>query len=693
MFPLCIWALGLILMCLGSAQNKTVIKKTTGTTGVGGTFGISHPGDTITYHNDPQRTGWNHTESILTPANVTPTTFGLLATVDLDDQVDTQPLVVADQVIEGEGAHTVVYVTTERNSVYAIDSLSGAILKKKNLGTPVPIPLGCRNNGLNVGINGTPTIDLPAHTMYVITYTMQNGKPSYQLHALDLSNLRDMPGSPVTVAASHPVQGGRPPYHFNPEVQRQRSALLLVNGNVYAAFASFCDYSPQESRGWLLGWNAGTLAPLATNELTNTLVEAHASPGKVVQTPPISLADTGSQWFLSSIWMSGYGVAADASGNLFFTTGNSEYRLDTYTGTTNIQESAVKVRGDLSRVLDLFTPSDFFELDKADWDFGSGGLMVLPDQPGPVPHIAVAAGKKGDLYVLNRDNMGGLSNPDRPHHVAVGECWCGPSYYQGSDGVGRVVSSGGLTVMTWKIHTALERQQPARPTLVADASGASLPAGPQDGGFFTAVSSNGTKPNTAIIWAVARPSGEDNHLTLAAFDGTAKGQVLRQLWSGPAGLWPNTGTPSHPLTITGNANIVPTVAHGRVYVAGYRDFPQYIVPGSSPRPRYRSFLFIFGLVEGAFEHSSPFPQLQLPTGDAFWGVVKSVTGSTVVISLRNEKTLQIDLSDALKAGRTIFPIVGMNVWATGTLHRNGILQCRSMTRAKGPASWGVDTAK
>jgi hypothetical protein len=65
----------------------------------------------------------------------------------------------------------------------------------------------------------------------------------------------------------------------------------------------------------------------------------------------------------------------------------------------------------------------------------------------------------------------------------------------------------------------------------------------------------------------------------------------------------------------------------------------------------------------------------------------------IVAEQRNEKTLEIDLSDALKAGRAILPRVGMNVWATGTLRRNGILQCRSMTRAKGPASWGVDTAK
>src|ERR1019366_8284712 len=84
--------------------------------------------NTITYHNDSQRTGWNQAENTLTPANVTPGTFGFITKVILDDQVDTQPLVVTNQEIAGQGNHTAVYVTTESNTVYAIDSWSGSIL-------------------------------------------------------------------------------------------------------------------------------------------------------------------------------------------------------------------------------------------------------------------------------------------------------------------------------------------------------------------------------------------------------------------------------------------------------------------------------------------------------------------------------------------------------------------------------------
>jgi hypothetical protein len=68
-----------------------------------------------TYHYDNNRTGWNQRETVLTPANVGSTSFGLLKTVALDDQVDAQPLVVPGvQITAGEyqGTHDVVYVAT-----------------------------------------------------------------------------------------------------------------------------------------------------------------------------------------------------------------------------------------------------------------------------------------------------------------------------------------------------------------------------------------------------------------------------------------------------------------------------------------------------------------------------------------------------------------------------------------------------
>jgi hypothetical protein len=175
-----------------------------------------------TYHNDSQRTGWNQTKTTLTTANVSPATFGLVASTSLDDQVDTQPLIVTNQTIQGQGVHNVVYVATESNTIYAIDALSGAVLKSHNFGPPVDVEVtvGSYNNGPDLGINGTPTIDVRAQTMYFVAYVlMGTNNPVYQFHAISLSGLQDLPGSPVTVAASHALTDGSA-YLFNPFVQR-----------------------------------------------------------------------------------------------------------------------------------------------------------------------------------------------------------------------------------------------------------------------------------------------------------------------------------------------------------------------------------------------------------------------------------------------------------------------------------------
>ncbi|MGC2222632.1 MAG: hypothetical protein WA624_09825 [Methylocella sp.] len=106
--------------------------------------------------------------------------------------------------------------------------------------------------------------------------------------------------------------------------------------------------------------------------------------------------------------MSGYGIAADPTGNLFFSTGNSG--PCTYDGVRNIQESVAKVDPTLVNLLSIFTPADENLLDQNDGDLSSGGMLVVPTQPGPFPNLAVAAGKEGTMYLLNRDSLGGFTS-------------------------------------------------------------------------------------------------------------------------------------------------------------------------------------------------------------------------------------------------------------------------------------------
>jgi hypothetical protein len=193
---------------------------------------------------------------------------------------------------------------------------------------------------------------------------------------------------------------------------------------------------------------------------------------------------------------------------------------------------------------------------------------VLPDLPGALPHLAVAAGKDGNMYFMNEGDLGGYS-PTQNNVLGtyqVGGCWCGQSYYvDPTDGLGRVVSSGGNTVGVWKVQTS--------PTVAltnvtnAGISGSSV----QDPGFFTTISSNGT--SNPIIWAISRPATNNNGapISLYAFNPESGGSTMTQLFHATAGAWPNTG---------GNANLVPVVANGLVFVASNQQLQIFGLTGT-----------------------------------------------------------------------------------------------------------------
>jgi hypothetical protein len=517
-----------------------------------------------TYRYDNLRTGWNSSETILTAASF-PSKFGVLATVLVDGEIIAQPLVVpGPQVANGSlTTDDIVYVVTQGNSVYAIDASTGAILLSVNLGATA-VQLG----GTPWGIMSTPVIDPASQTLFVIDYynstpSGPSPTPTYQLHALSLSTLKDQAGSPRTIAALHHLTDGST-YTFNAAVTRQRPALLLQNGNVYAGFGSNADLSPDQSRGWLLGWNETTL--VLFNDRLNDSETASAD------------APVNPPFYLTSIWMSGYGIAGDGTpttqGDVYFATGNSDCNwmvvpepcppATTWNGVTQVQESVVRVSGLLTPLRGVFTPKiapTTLTMDMNDNDLGSGGVLVLPPLNGN--YLAVAAGKDGRLFFLNRPPTGGLTKISTNYSLAP--CWCGPSYFVGSDGIARVVMSHGNTIQTFHVNVTVS---PPKLSLVG-ASATVGAGGTQDPGFFTSVSSNGTTPGSAIIWAVSRPDGSDPNnptaVKLYAFSAISSCSgttcTYAQLYSAEAGAWPN---------ILNNANIVPVVANGKVYVAsGY----------------------------------------------------------------------------------------------------------------------------
>jgi len=647
------------LLALGCQPHGiTSPPPTTGTTNLPpGVFAVS------TYHYDNLRSGWNSQEKQLDYTNVNNASLSVQA-IHLDnvnDQVDAQPLVALNVQIAG-GKHDVVYVATEANNIYAFDAYTGARLNMVNLGPPVQV--SCQYNGPVVGITGTPAIDAQSSTMYVITYnTDSSNNPVYFIHALDLATLTDKV-PPQQITASQTLSDGKTTFKFNAAWQRQRPGLLLTNGKVYAGFGGFCDAGGDQARGWALGWQAGSLAPLPANLLTNTLTsEPHGM-------------------FLSGVWMSGYGIAGDQNGNIYFSTGNTDPDGATYNEDNNTSDSVVRLNSDLTRPTPtskfLFTPGNVAVLDQNDLDMSAGGVMLLPSQSGS-PNMAVATGKDGRMFLLNRDNLGGHADTGALDVAIIGNrCWCGPTYF--NDGSPHIVSSGGISptntvgpnpgishnsVELWNLQTS------PTPKLTQTASG-NMPDTIQDPGFFTTVSSNGN--NNAIIWAVSRPQANSQNplLWLYAFKATPAGNTLPPLFQSLAGSWPYTG---------GNANVVPVVANGKVYVASYKELD---ILGLNPAS-----------AQGAQKVTARAMAAEVaksPEEHRVSGVVLTIDGNHLTIQTRTNEKVEIDATEAKGSSRysAVIP-VGDGVTAVGSYDTKGVMHAVLVWRTKrSPATWPPD---
>ena len=606
----------------------------------------SSPQDVLTYHNDNNRSGWFSAETQLTPANVTPATFGLQKVILMDGRIDAEPLFVSGQTIQGQGVHDVVYVATETNSVYAYDAVSGAVLWHTQFG--IPVPYSYKNYDDNVypvmGILGTPVIDRSAGIMYFVNDSLSGGE-NFRLHAISLSTGRDVV-NPVIIHFSQTLSDGSQ-WVFTPRYQLQRPGLLLANGSIYVAFGSNGDIVPNQSRGTILRYDATTLLPM-TGQITDKL------------TPPQS------SYYLSSIWQSGFGPAADAGGDIFFSTGNSDPSTPSYSQAFNRPDSMVRISADLLTLKDSFTTYDYFQLDEVDADVGSGGMMILPDQPGPIPHLAIAGGKDGRAFLINRDNMGGYTDGG-PNNVVqtvyMGGCWCGPAYYIGSDGATHILTGGGNGVTSWKLQTS-----PSVQLVQESSTGSGVVDGlPDNGGLVPVVSSNGTTAGTAVVWFIQKPSlsSDMNPGTPVTLHAYAASNLSQQLFSILGGTWTHASN--------SNANVVPTVAKGRVYVASNMQLRIYGLTGQGD-----------GIVRDPIVPSQP-ETISCPAGIApaaavagaapvhqLYGTVCKASGTELKLALRSGHAVSIDTSTVVNQHRAVLLTPGRPLHVSVTIDKAGV---------------------
>ena len=330
----------------------------------------------LTQHNDVARTGANLHETQLTPTALRERRFGKLFSLCVNGQIYAQPLVVTGVDVAGQGIRDVVYVATMENNVYAFDANGQpeSPLWKIHLGPAVPyleIPQGITTIGDTynirqwIGITSTPVIDLEHRRMYVTAKT----KPAentylYRLFSIDITNGKIVRSTDIRVR-----QNGREIENFS-FTHLQRPGLLLSKGLVYLAFGAHQD--PPDQNGWVLAYSA------------DTLEQVHA----FCTTPGGDGA---------GIWQAGNGLAADEQGNLYFSTGNGDFNNKDRFG-----DSFLKLSPDL-RALSWFTPSNYAKLNLLDLDLGSAGPVLIPGT-----EELVGGGKEGKMFLLNRNDLGGL---------------------------------------------------------------------------------------------------------------------------------------------------------------------------------------------------------------------------------------------------------------------------------------------
>ncbi len=131
-------------------------------------------------------------------------------------------------------------------------------------------------------------------------------------------------------------------------------------------------------------------------------------------------------------------LAADAAGNIYLSSGNGTFKPRATDG--DYGDSVVKftpTKAKALKVVDYYTPPNQAQLDLND-STSSGGVMLLPDQPGATKHLLIAGGKQGTLYLVNRDNMGHFSaNPAKDRAVeqlpgALNHVYATPAYFNGT---------------------------------------------------------------------------------------------------------------------------------------------------------------------------------------------------------------------------------------------------------------------
>jgi hypothetical protein len=279
--------------------------------------------------------------------------------------------------------------------------------------------LHCADLSPYLGVTSTPTVDPATGVAYLVDQSYVSGNSGaigWFMNAINTTTGTEVPHFPVEIKGPADNNSHQP---FTPSKELQRPGLLLLKGVVYAAFGSHCDFEPY----------AGFIAGVSTSGRQTTMWTDEA----------VGTSGGG------GIWQGGGGLVSDGPGQILFESGNgfggATYPRSPTPGSSppaDLADSVVRlvVQPDGSlKAKSFFSLYDNPTVDAHDWDL-AGSPVALPPEfaTSKYPHLLVATGKEGVVYLLDRDHLGGAGEAPGRRDLVVGEY--GPN--------GEVISSAGV---------------------------------------------------------------------------------------------------------------------------------------------------------------------------------------------------------------------------------------------------------
>jgi hypothetical protein len=326
-------------------------------------------------HNNLSRDGL-YIDAAVTPEAAAGLTRDLNFDGTISGNVYAQPLY-----IEGGPSGPMIIAVTESNNVYALNATTGTVIwQRTDLGQPVTSGLPCGN--INpVGITGTPVVDLGSRSLF-FDALIDGATKKHFIYSLNVDTGATNSGWPVDVNAAATYNG----MMFTSLVQEERGALAVANGIVYVAYSGY-----NGDCGMYHGWVVG----VPINNPAGVTAWATTAIG-------------------GGIWGHG-GLASDGT-NMFVVTGNTFNTGGVWSG----GEAIIRLQaGPLwtGQPTDYWVPTNWLSLDNSDSDLGGVSATVI-DVPGATPsQLVLALGKDGNAYLLNRNNLGGITAPVAQGHV------------------------------------------------------------------------------------------------------------------------------------------------------------------------------------------------------------------------------------------------------------------------------------